>query len=116
MKIFLFPEYVCLLYAARKLELTGGLLSEAKRSPLTAMADHVSKLRLALDSAGKMLGLEVDTVANMGAYLSNFGPFVPTAAGVSMLVGCYTIPQPMCRSEASSLIQHRSMPIAAPVT
>ena len=42
-----------------------------------------------------MLGLEVATVANMGAYLSNFGPFVPTAAGVSMLVGCYTIPRPM---------------------
>ena len=94
MKIFLFPEYVCLLYAARKLNRPVKWIAERSEA-FTADShgrDHVSTLRLALDSAGKMLGLEVDTVANMGAYLSNFGPFVPTAAGVSMLVGCYTIP------------------------
>ncbi len=94
MKIFLFPEYVCLLYAARKLNRPVKWIAERSEA-FTADShgrDHVSTLRLALDSAGKMLGLEVATVANMGAYLSNFGPFVPTAAGVSMLVGCYTIP------------------------
>ena len=43
MKIFLFPEYVCLLYAARKLNRpVKGLLSAAKRSPLTAMAGITS--------------------------------------------------------------------------
>ena len=94
MKIFLFPEYVCLLYATRKVKRPVKWIAERSEA-FTADShgrDHVSKLRLALDSAGKMLGLEVATVANMGAYLSNFGPFVPTAAGVSMLVGCYTIP------------------------
>ena len=94
MKIFLFPEYVCLLYAARKLNRSVKWIAERSEAFIADShgRDHVSTLRLALDSAGKMLGLEVATVANMGAYLSNFGPFVPTAAGVSMLVGCYTIP------------------------
>ena len=49
-------------------------------------------MQLALDANAKILGLKVNTIANLGAYLSNFAPFVATAAGVSMLVGCYSIP------------------------
>jgi carbon-monoxide dehydrogenase large subunit len=49
-------------------------------------------MQLALDDNAKILALKVSTVANLGAYLSNFSPFVATAAGVPMLVGCYDIP------------------------
>ena len=94
MKIFLFPEYVALLYATRKLSRPVKWISERSEA-FTADShgrDHVSKLKLAVSNHGKMLGLRVETIANLGAYLSNFAPFVPTAAGVSMLVGCYAIP------------------------
>ena len=94
MKIFLFPEYVCVLFAAKKLGRPVKWISERSEAFLCDShgRDHVSNLKLAVDDNAKILGLKVSTTANLGAYLSNFGPFVPTDAGVSMLVGCYAIP------------------------
>ncbi|MEO1198883.1 MAG: xanthine dehydrogenase family protein molybdopterin-binding subunit [Pseudomonadota bacterium] len=53
--------------------------------------DHVSWARLALDAKGKVLALDVDTLANMGAYISQLGPFIPTN-GAFMNPGVYDIP------------------------
>ena len=94
MKIFLFPEYVVSLYAARKIGRPIKWISDRSEAFLCDShgRDHVSHLQLALDANAKILGLKVNTTANLGAYLSNFAPFVATAAGVSMLVGCYSIP------------------------
>ena len=94
MKIFLFPEYVCQLFAARKLGRAGKWISERSEAFMSDShgRDHVSHLKVALDSDAKILGLQVNTVANLGAYLSNFAPFVATSAGVPMLVGCYAVP------------------------
>ncbi|MCW2237234.1 carbon-monoxide dehydrogenase large subunit [Azospirillum canadense] len=94
MKLFNYPEYVVCLFAARRLkrpvkwaaERTEGFLSDDHGR------DHVSRARLALDADGRFLGLRVDTVANLGAYLSNYGPFIPTDAGSAMLVGSYITP------------------------
>ena len=94
MKIFLFPEYVVSLYAARKIGRPIKWISDRSEAFLCDShgRDQVSHLQLALDANAKILGLKVNTIANLGAYLSNFAPFVATAAGVSMLVGCYSIP------------------------
>ncbi|SVB88673.1 uncharacterized protein METZ01_LOCUS241527, partial [marine metagenome] len=94
MKIFLFPEYVVALYAARKIGRPVKWISDRSEAFVCDShgRDHVSHLQLALDANAKILGLKVNTIANLGAYLSNFSPFVATAAGVSMLVGCYSIP------------------------
>ena len=94
MKIFLFPEYVCVLFAARKLGRPVKWISDRSEAFLCDShgRDHVSNLKLALDGNARILGLQVSTTANLGAYLSNFAPFVATDAGVSMLVGCYSIP------------------------
>jgi carbon-monoxide dehydrogenase large subunit len=94
MKIFLFPEYVVALYAARKIGRPVKWISDRSEAFVCDShgRDHVSHLQLALDANAKFLGLKVNTIANLGAYLSNFSPFVATAAGVSMLVGCYSIP------------------------
>lgn len=54
--------------------------------------DHVSRADLALDAAGKILGLKVHTHANMGAYLSTFAPCVPTYLYATLLAGVYTTP------------------------
>jgi len=94
MKIFLYPEYVCALYAARKLKRPVKWIADRTEAFLADShgRDHVTHLELALDREARFLGLKVETVANLGAYLSNYAPFIPTAAGAAMLVGCYTIP------------------------
>ncbi|SFK66227.1 xanthine dehydrogenase family protein molybdopterin-binding subunit [Falsiroseomonas stagni] len=54
--------------------------------------DHVSTAELALDTDGKILGLKVHTLANMGAYLSTFAPCVPTYLYATLLSGVYATP------------------------
>jgi aerobic carbon-monoxide dehydrogenase large subunit len=53
--------------------------------------DNVTSAEMALDAEGNFLALRVDTLANMGAYLSFFAPFIPWN-GATMLPGCYRIP------------------------
>ncbi len=94
MKIFLYPEYVATLYAARKFGRP--VKWTADRTEAFICDDHgrdnLTTAELALDADGRFLGLRVDTIANLGAYLSNFGPFIPTNAGNRMLSGLYAIP------------------------
>ena len=54
--------------------------------------DHVTHAELALDKDGKFLALKVDTIANMGAYLSTFSTAVPTYLYATLLAGQYTTP------------------------
>src|SRR5947208_209811 len=51
--------------------------------------DHVTDVELALSREGKILGLRVKTVANLGAYLSTFAPAVPTYLYGTLLNGVY---------------------------
>jgi len=94
MKIFVYPEYVTTLFAARKLQRPVKWVSERQEAFLSDChgRDHLTNIQLALDENARILGLKTRTTANLGAYLSNFSPFVTTAAGVPMLVGCYDIP------------------------
>ena len=39
--------------------------------------------RSGYDAEGRMLALRASITANLGAYLSQFGPFIPTAAGAA---------------------------------
>ena len=59
--------------------------------------DHVTKAELALDDAGRILGLRAKTFANMGAYLSTFGPLIPTYLHATLLSGQYDIPAIYCQ-------------------
>ena len=94
MKIFLYPEQALVVWAAKKVgrpvKWTGDR-SEAFTSD-TQGRDHVTTAELATDADGKFLGMRVSTVANLGAYLSNFGPFIPTLAGAKMYAAVYTFP------------------------
>jgi len=94
MKIFLFPEMVMTLYAARDLGRAVKWTADRSESFLadTQGRDHVSTAELAMDEEGRFLGLRVTTLANMGAYLSNFAPYIPTGASTPMLSGLYKIP------------------------
>jgi carbon-monoxide dehydrogenase large subunit len=53
--------------------------------------DNVTTAELALDANNKFLGLRVETVADMGAYLSAFSPYIPYG-GAALLPGVYDIP------------------------
>ncbi|MCB9946248.1 MAG: xanthine dehydrogenase family protein molybdopterin-binding subunit [Rhodospirillaceae bacterium] len=94
MKIFMYPEYISTLYAARKFGRPVAWAAERTESFISDDhgRDNLTKAELAVDADGRFLALRADTLANLGAYLSNFGPFIPTNAGNRMLCGLYAIP------------------------
>ena len=93
-KLWVYPEYALVLFAARKLGRPVKWVAERGE----AMAsDHQgrdlrSRATLALDAGGQFLALAVDSVANLGAYPSNYGPSVPTKGGTRALAGPYRTP------------------------
>ncbi|HET8728124.1 MAG TPA: xanthine dehydrogenase family protein molybdopterin-binding subunit [Alphaproteobacteria bacterium] len=94
MKLFMYPEYVATLYAARKFGRPVRWMAERTEAFISDDhgRDNVTRAKLALDADGRFLAFRVDTVANMGGYLSGAGPFVATAAGNRMLSGLYDLP------------------------
>ncbi len=56
----------------------------------------MTEAELALDENGKFLGLRVNTIANIGGYLSTFGPNIPTNLYGPLLAGVYTTPAIYC--------------------
>ncbi len=93
MKSFLFPEQMLVVYSTRKLGRPVKWTGDRSESFIsdTQGRDNVTTAELALDKDGKFLGLRVKTIANMGAYLSNFAPIIPTMAPLGVLGGVYDI-------------------------
>ena len=91
MKLFLYAEHVLTCYAARKLGRPVKWASERSEAFLcdTQGRDNLTIGELAIDADGKFLALRTRVVANMGAYLSNFGPYIPTIAGTSVIASVY---------------------------
>jgi len=94
MKGFLYPEHVAVAWAARKSGRPVKWIAERGDAFLTDThgRDNVSDVSLALDAEGRFLGLKVETVANYGAYVSSYAPFIVTVAGNVMLGGLYRTP------------------------
>ncbi|MBM3547347.1 MAG: xanthine dehydrogenase family protein molybdopterin-binding subunit [Alphaproteobacteria bacterium] len=94
MKYFCYPEHVLTVWATRRLGRPVKWISDRQDAFLSDVhgRDHVTRAELALDKDHKILGLRVHTVANLGAYLSNFAPMIPTGAGQGMHTGVYAIP------------------------
>ena len=63
--------------------------------------DHVSDVEMGFDASGKVAGLRVKTVANLGAYLSLFAPAVPTYLYGTLLNGLYDFPAIFCEVDAA---------------
>ena len=76
MKNYVYPEYALVLWAARKLGRPVRWVCERSEDFVSSAhgRDFFSRARLALDSDGRFLALDVRAVANMGAYLSTSGP------------------------------------------
>ena len=97
-KVFHYAEEAIVTWASRRLGRPVGWTAERSESFLCDAhgRDHVTHGELALDENGRFIGLRVSTVANLGAYLSTFGPAIPTYFSAPLLAGVYTTPAIYC--------------------
>ncbi|MCW4115317.1 xanthine dehydrogenase family protein molybdopterin-binding subunit [Aurantimonas sp. MSK8Z-1] len=93
-KIYIYPEEIVCLWASRRTGVPVKWTSDRTEAFLTDAhgRDHVTEVELALDAEHKILGLKVDTIANLGAYMSLFSSSVPTYLYATLLSGQYDIP------------------------
>ena len=94
MKGAVFPEYVCAMHAARAL---GRPVKWTDTRSEGFTSDHQGRAQdfdawLALDKDGHILALRLDGWADMGAYLTNFGPLMPTVNVLKHVASLYRNP------------------------
>ncbi|MDE0415520.1 MAG: xanthine dehydrogenase family protein molybdopterin-binding subunit [bacterium] len=95
MKYTPYPEQALVLWLARR---TGRPVrwissrSEAFISDAQAR-DHRTRIALALDGEGRFLALRSDTVADLGAYLTQHATRIPTSGATITLPGPYLLPE-----------------------
>ncbi len=94
MKASVYPEYPCLLLAARQLGRPVKWTDERSESFLSDShgRDHEVDAELALDAEGKFLATRVHVYGNLGAYLSNATTLPPTVNTTKNMVGVYATP------------------------
>jgi carbon-monoxide dehydrogenase large subunit len=97
-KLFPYREYALAAFAARKLRKTVKWAADRADHFMgdAQGRDNVTTARMALAEDGKFLGMDVDLIGDMGAYLSTFGPYIPHG-GAGMLPGLYDIQAFHCR-------------------
>ena len=94
MKAAPFPEYVCVLHAARALgrpvkwtdERSGSFVSDSHGR------DHELTAELALDAEGTFLAVRITSFGNMGAFLSQVAPMPATINTVKNVQSVYRTP------------------------
>lgn len=92
-KSFVYREYALVMEAAKRLgrpvkwtgDRTEHFLTDAQGR------DNVVEAAMAMDENGRFLAFDVNLIANMGAYIHQYGPYIPVI-GVSMTTGVYDIP------------------------
>jgi carbon-monoxide dehydrogenase large subunit len=94
MKAQAYPEYVCLLHAARLLKRPIKWTDERSSSFLSDShgRDHEKVGELALDADGRFLAIRLTGTGNMGAYLGAVAPLPPTVNAVKNMVSVYRTP------------------------
>lgn len=97
-RLFPYREYALAAVAARRLHKTVKWVADrADHFVGDAQGrDNLTTARMALAEDGRFLGMDVDLMGNMGAYLSTFGPYIPHG-GAGMLPGLYDIQAFHCR-------------------
>jgi carbon-monoxide dehydrogenase large subunit len=93
-KIFHYPEEVIVPWVARQVGRPARWVATRTESQMTDSQgrDHVTVAKLAMTGDGAFTGLDVETWANQGAYLSTFAPLIPTALYITLLSGNYKMP------------------------
>jgi carbon-monoxide dehydrogenase large subunit len=94
MKNVTYPEYALVLWAARRLGAPVRWTADRIEDFTSGVhaRDNLTTAKLALDGEGRFLALAVETVANLGAYVSSLGPGSSTTAPTPAMGGLYEIP------------------------
>ena len=101
-KLFPYREYALAAVAAERLRRPVKWICDRSEHFLgdSHGRDNISTARLAVDDKGKFLALALDIVADMGAYLSCYAPYIPWL-GAGMATGAYDIPVAHVRLRAA---------------
>lgn len=101
-KIYIYPEEIVCLWAARKCNVPVKWTADRTEAFLADAhgRDHVTTAQIAFDGDNKITGFKVDTVANLGAYMSLFSSCVPTYLYATLLSGQYNISNIHCNVKA----------------
>ncbi len=94
-----YPEQALVAWAARRLSRPVKWTGDRRETMLTdyQSRDLVSHAELALDAAGRFLGLRAVNTSNVGAHSVSF---IPLAKGVAVLSSVYDIPAAFIRGRA----------------
>ncbi|WP_367716109.1 xanthine dehydrogenase family protein molybdopterin-binding subunit [Nitratireductor sp. GISD-1A_MAKvit] len=97
-KIYIYPEEIACLWASMKTKRSVKWTSTRSEAFLTDAhgRDHVSTAKIGFDAQNRIVGLKVDTIANLGAYMSLFSSAVPTYLYATLLSGQYDIANIYC--------------------
>ena len=89
-----YPEETIIAWAARRLRRPVKWVSSRSESFISDNQgrDHLTHAELALDAQGCFQALRVETIANLGAYVSTFGAAIPSAIYTALLAGVYRTP------------------------
>jgi carbon-monoxide dehydrogenase large subunit len=111
-KIFHYAEEAIVTWASRKVDRPVKWTADRSESFMSDAhgRDHITHAELALSKDGDFLGLRVKTKANLGAYISSFGPAVPTYMHATLLAGTYKTPAIHC--EVTAYFSH-TVPVDA---
>ena len=97
-KINAYAEDVVVAWASKKIERPVKWVAERTESFLSDNhgRDHLTHVELALKNDGKITGIKVETIANLGAYALVFATVTPTYLYAPLLLGLYDIPTACC--------------------
>ncbi|MGI8527052.1 MAG: xanthine dehydrogenase family protein molybdopterin-binding subunit [Pseudolabrys sp.] len=91
-KLFPYREYALAAVAAEKLRKPVKWICDRSEHFLgdSHGRDNIDTVKLGLDDKGRFVALDIDIIADMGAYLSAFAPYIPWL-GAGMASGVYDI-------------------------
>jgi len=92
-KIYIYPEEIVCLWASMKTKRSVKWTADRTEAFLTDAhgRDHITTAKMGFDENNKIVGFQVDTIANLGAYMSLFSSSVPTYLYATLLSGQYNI-------------------------
>jgi carbon-monoxide dehydrogenase large subunit len=93
-KIYIYPEEITCLWASMKTQRSVKWTSDRSEAFMTDAhgRDHISTVTMGFDADHRIVGLKIDTIANLGAYMSLFSSVTPTYLHATLYSGQYVIP------------------------
>ena len=110
-KSFIYREYPLVLEAAKRCGRAVAWIADRTEHFLgdAQGRDNITRAEMAMDKDGKFLALRVKILADLGAYLSQYGPYIPWL-GVTMATGPYDIAK--VHAQCTAVYTH-SVPVDA---